>query len=404
MKGNTVQRDGKRKKQSIVKVPPELVKLHQDVELAIDCFSVNKHVFFTTFSTKVCFTTVTHLTSRTKEVIWAALLATYKMYLLRGFRIVVIRRDQEFAYISDLAVALPTKPNLDWAAASQHCGLVERNIRFLKEKTRSLRHSLPFERVPAIMVVRMVLHIVKFVNGFPWKGGVKHFSPGQILTGQRLHADGLCLGFGIYCQVAENVEPRNSLAPRTRGAISLGSSGNLSGGQVFLALDTGHTIIQHQWVVLPMPPAVIARVNLLGKAEPSILTFTDWHGREIGEYAKTLATVADEDDTTVDDFIQDVIPQDGSTSQEWMWCLQPILSANQLPNRVPSPQEWRWRTPPKHHLKMDLVKRPQTSKKSRAVQPARQPRRYLKTLLLLVKEWQLGMQGLGSFLRSMFQA
>jgi hypothetical protein len=82
------------------------------VELAIDCFFVNRHVFFTTFSTKVCFTTVTHLTDRTKEAIWAALLATYKMYLLRGFRVVVIKGDQVFAAISDLAVALPTTPSL----------------------------------------------------------------------------------------------------------------------------------------------------------------------------------------------------------------------------------------------------------------------------------------------------
>jgi hypothetical protein len=193
--------------QSIVKVPTELIKLHQDVELAIDCFFVNKHVFFTTFSTKICFTTITHLSSRNKEVIWVALLATYKMYLLCGFRIVVIKGDHEFDSISDLAVGLPTKPSLDWAAASQHCGLIEQNIWFLKEKIWSLRHSLPFERVPAIMVVRMVMHIVKFVNGFPRKGGVKHFSPGEIMTGRRLHAKNLSIGFGTYCQVAENVEP-----------------------------------------------------------------------------------------------------------------------------------------------------------------------------------------------------
>jgi hypothetical protein len=95
------------------------------VELAIDCFFVNKHVFLTTFSTKICFTTITHLSSRNKEVIWVALLAMYKMHLLRGFRIVVIKRDHEFDSISDLAVGLPTKPSLDWAAASQHCGLIE---------------------------------------------------------------------------------------------------------------------------------------------------------------------------------------------------------------------------------------------------------------------------------------
>jgi hypothetical protein len=63
---------------------------------------------------------VTHLVNRTKDTIWAALLATYKMYLLRGFHVVVIRGDQEFAAISDLAVTLPTMPSLDWVAASQH--------------------------------------------------------------------------------------------------------------------------------------------------------------------------------------------------------------------------------------------------------------------------------------------
>ncbi len=99
--------------QSIVKVPTELIKLHQDVELAIDCFFANKHVFFTTFSTKICFTMITHLSSRNKEVIWVALLATYKMYLLRGFCIIVIKGDHEFDSISDLVVGLPTKPSLD---------------------------------------------------------------------------------------------------------------------------------------------------------------------------------------------------------------------------------------------------------------------------------------------------
>ena len=44
-----------------------------------------------------------------------------------------------------------------------------------------------------------------------------------------------------------------------------------------------------------MPPVVIARVNLLGKAEPSLLTFTDRHGREIGDYAKDPELVVEDD-------------------------------------------------------------------------------------------------------------
>jgi hypothetical protein len=94
MKGNTVRRNGKGVTQSIVKVTKEFIKLQQDVKLAIDCFFVNKHVFFTTLSTKIVFTTITHPTSRNKVVIWVTLKATYMMYLLRGFCIVVIKGDR----------------------------------------------------------------------------------------------------------------------------------------------------------------------------------------------------------------------------------------------------------------------------------------------------------------------
>jgi hypothetical protein len=58
-------------------------------------------------------------------------------------------------------------------------------------------------------------------------------------------------------------------APRTRAAISLGTSGNLMGSQLFLALDTGAIVTRHQWMVLPMPLLVIDWVNFLGWGEPS---------------------------------------------------------------------------------------------------------------------------------------
>ena len=111
------------------------------------------------------------------------------------------------------------------------------------------------------MIVRMVLHIVnvKFVNGFPQQGGVKHYLPGQIMTSCGLHANNLLLKYGAYCQVSEHDEPRNSMAERTRIAISIGNSGNLTGGQAFLALDTGENITRFQWTELPMPTDVIKK-------------------------------------------------------------------------------------------------------------------------------------------------
>ncbi len=76
----------------------------------------------------------------------------------------------------------------------------------------------------------------------------------------------------------EDVTPRNSLAACTRGAISMGPSGNLSKGQRFLALDTGKLIVRNCWKELPMPLAVIDRVNMLGPAELSLLVSNDCLG------------------------------------------------------------------------------------------------------------------------------
>ncbi len=109
------------------------------------------------------------------------------------------------------------------------------------------------------------------MNSFQRKGGLKQYPPSAIMTGAQLHMSQLQLKFGSYCQVAEDVTPHNSLAARTRRAISMGPSGNFSGGQRFLALDTGKMIVWNRWKELPMPSAVINCINLLGHAKCSLL-------------------------------------------------------------------------------------------------------------------------------------
>jgi hypothetical protein len=127
---------------------------------------------------------------------------------------------------------------------------------------------------------------------------VKHYSPGANMAGCNLHGNDIVLGFGVYCQIAKNVEPPNSLAQRTRAA-SLGTSGNLTGSQLFLALDTGAIVTRHQWVVLPMPPLVIDQVNFLGWCEPSNLTFTNSHGQNIGDNLQDADSAVNKDEESI---------------------------------------------------------------------------------------------------------
>ncbi len=78
--------------------------------------------------------------------------------------------------------------------------------------------------------------------------------------------------------MAEDVTPCSSLAAHKHGAISMGPSGNLPGGQCFLPLDTGKIIVRNCSKELPIPSAAINRVNVLGCPKCSLLEFTDCLG------------------------------------------------------------------------------------------------------------------------------
>jgi hypothetical protein len=137
----------------------------------------------------------------------------------------------------------------------------------------------------------MVFFVVKLLNYFPAKGGVSdHYSPKAIMSGEVISYKQYSMPFGTYCQVPEQDMPRNSLAARTQGAISLGPSNNVQGGQKFYTLDTGKVVTWYSWTVIPMPTAVIKHVNELSKEQPSQLNFEDRQGQPIGDIDATAYT------------------------------------------------------------------------------------------------------------------
>jgi hypothetical protein len=111
-----------------------------------------------------------------------------------------------------------------------------------------------------------------------------NLSPKTIMSGKTLdYKKHLSLQLGQYCQVHAEDNHCNSKIARTKGAISLGPSGNLQGGFKFMALNTVKKIVRRSWDVISMPDLVIDRVNALGSNHPQQMTFTDRHGRLIGD-------------------------------------------------------------------------------------------------------------------------
>jgi hypothetical protein len=246
-----------------VKVPMELMELHKEVFLTTDIFFVNKIPFFLTLSRKICFTSVNHLTDRTISHIFKAFKEMYQYYLQRGLHIKTMHADGEFTPLKPLIESMPGGPMVNLASANEHVPKIERRIRVVKERCRATRHSLPFERIPKLMKIHIVLKVVKLLNFFPTKGGVSDtLSPKTIMSGETLDfKKNLSLQTGQYCQVHEEDTPRNSQVARTKGAVSLGPSGNLQDGFKFIALNSGKKIVRRSWDVIPMPDVVINRVN-----------------------------------------------------------------------------------------------------------------------------------------------
>ena len=105
------------------------------------------------------------------------------------------------------------------------------------------------------------------------------------MTGESLdYKKHLSLKYGDYCQVHENDTPRNSQKARSQGAICLGPTWDQEGNYRFFTLRTAKVIKRHGWDKMETPDAVIARVNELGKGQPSLAVFKDRKGRVIGDY------------------------------------------------------------------------------------------------------------------------
>jgi hypothetical protein len=102
LKGKTTRSKTHHVARDYMKVPKELLKLHNEVFLTTDIFSVKKIPFFLTLSRKICFTSVNHLADRTVPQIFKAFKEMYQYYLKRGFHITTVHADGEFAPLKTL--------------------------------------------------------------------------------------------------------------------------------------------------------------------------------------------------------------------------------------------------------------------------------------------------------------
>ena len=280
LKGKTVSRPGVPVTGRITGVPPAISdKFQHGVVLAIDIMFINKIPFFITTSMGLHFGTVENLNNRQVPTIVGALDRVVQLYKRRGFGIATIKADPEFAPLQEHFGGIA----FNLCAQDEHVPEIERYIRTVKDRVRSGYNSLPFERIPRLMVIRLVGNGVFWLNAFPHADGVSDtMLPRTLITGKQINYNKhVRIEFGSYVQTHET--HTNDMRSRTVGAICLGPSGNEQGGHYFMSLATGRRLHRDRWTALPMPSDAIDRVNALGRRNkmPKTLTFTDRFGFEL---------------------------------------------------------------------------------------------------------------------------
>ena len=254
-------------------MPPSIAHQLSQITLAIDIMFINRIPFFVMTSRKLHFKTVETLPNRQTETVRSVLQRVIQLYTGQGLRITEICADGEFRGLEPLFPSI----RFNLAAYDEHTPEVKRCIRTIKDRTRSAYNSLPFARIPRLILIRMVYNAVFWLNAFPHDDSMSDtLSPCLIMTGRNInYRRHVQLEFGSYVQT--HAAHTNDMQARTVGAICLGPSGNTQGGHYLMSLATGRRLHRYSWTTLLMPDNVIRAVNRLGAKQhiPKSLTFAD---------------------------------------------------------------------------------------------------------------------------------
>jgi hypothetical protein len=152
--------------------------------------------------------------------------------------------------------------------AKEHVPEVERCIHLIKERRRGILNTLLFKKMPQITLVKLIYHVVLWLNAFLTKSGVsKMLSPCKIIYRHKLDFVKHCKAqFGTYCKAQDEPTPTNMMVTCLTPEIDLGPTGNLQGTYKFFNTITGKKIKQWKLTAYPMPESIIKKVEPFGKS------------------------------------------------------------------------------------------------------------------------------------------
>ena len=257
----------------IEQVPRSILEHYEQVFLEADVFFINGLRFLHTISTDIRYRTSQYIADASMPTLLTCLIAVCTLYRARGFLVTQVTTDGEFKPLKTDALKAGIPLNI--TGADEHAKSAERSIRTTKERVRGTYNTLPFQKIPPLILIGLVISATSCLNMVVAYNGVSsHMSPRYIMTGKHTCFKKHCqVTLGEYAHVHESHD--NSMGTRTVGAIALHSTLNDEGSVSYFSLQTGRTITRTRATPLPMPAHAIERVERMSRRKLPGLTFGD---------------------------------------------------------------------------------------------------------------------------------
>ena len=151
-------------KQSIP-IHAETLKHHPELPLHLNFCFINGHPYFATITRKVDCRKIIQFHGQGRKEILNRLQEIVDRHTKRGFHVNEYHADNEFKKIEAYLVSY----KLHTQAADEHKPTLEQKTRTLKDRTRSTVHSLPYRKMPLLMIDSIVGQAKSMLNALPSK-------------------------------------------------------------------------------------------------------------------------------------------------------------------------------------------------------------------------------------------
>ena len=146
---------------------------------------VNQVAMLVSLSRNIKFAMIEAIPNNKTTTLVKGMKAILQIFRRTGFKVEVALMDGEFGHLhGELAGMGITLNEMPW---DEHVGDIERFIRTIKEWMRAIYNTLPFNKIPARLVVEMAKASMFWLNRLPPKNSFGNkLNPRTIVTGQKL--------------------------------------------------------------------------------------------------------------------------------------------------------------------------------------------------------------------------